>query len=166
MTLANGLVISKICYSFGVTVRTTCSTHWNRAARSVKGLSRFTSTRTLFESCSWLTVKQLAVFKSKQLVHKTLLSKKPSYLHSRFFSDNTFTARQHSTTGCIMLNQAFRCKSFRHRGAYKYMLCQQISGLARPADIQIQVKEVDQNEHQIRRSDNPCISYCYYLKLV
>ena len=157
MTLENGPVISKISdiwYSFGVTVRTTCSTHWNRAARSVTGLSRFTSTRTLFESCSWLTVKQ-------QLVHK-----KSSYLHSRFYSDNTFTTRQHSTTGCIMLNQAFRCKSFRHRGAYKYMLCQQISGLARPADIQIQVKEVDQNEHQIRRSDNPCISYCYYLKLV
>ena len=69
------------------------------------------------ESCGWLRVKQLVVFKTKLLVHKTLLSEKSLYLHSRFYSDNTYTTRQHSTTWCIMLDQAFRCKSFRHRGA-------------------------------------------------
>ena len=95
----------------------------NRATRSVIGLSWFTSTRKILERCGWLTAKQLEFFQTTLLVHKTLLSKRPLYLHSRFCSDHTYTTRQH-ITGCIRLDQNLRRKSdlprnsFRQRGAY------------------------------------------------
>ena len=135
MTLANGLVISKICYLIQFWggcedyLLHSLQFQMNRAARSVTGLSSFTSIKKLLDSCGWLTVKQLVVFKTKQLVHKTPLSKKSLYLHRKFCSGHTYTTRQHSTW-CIRLNQTFRCKSvlprnsFRHRGAYDYSALQ------------------------------------------
>ena len=43
----------------------------------------YTSTRWLMEACVWLSVKQLVVYQSTVMVHKTLLTCKPYYLHSK-----------------------------------------------------------------------------------
>ena len=111
---------------YGVAVRTTCSTNctfrWTGQPGQWQAFQGFASTRKLLERYGWLTVKQLEFFQTT-LVHKTLLSKRPLYLHSRFCSYHTYTTRQH-ITGCIRLDQNFRRKSdlprnsFRQRGAY------------------------------------------------
>ena len=97
----------------------------NRAARSVTGLSGFTSTKKLMEKCGWLTVKQLALHQTILMVHKTLLTSRPLYMYSRLYSDYSYSTRQHSS-GCIRLDHTYRCRgdlpenSFRYRGAHCY----------------------------------------------
>ena len=131
LMVANGLIISKLSYLIqlwggceGYLLKM-LQVQLNRAARSVTGLSGFTSTRKLMDMCGWLTVKQLIVFQTTVMVHKTLLTQQPFYLYSRLPTDQPYRTRQHST-GCIRLDQTFRCKgdlprsSFRQRGAHGY----------------------------------------------
>ena len=131
LMVANGLVISKLSYLIqlwggceGYLLKM-LQVQMNRAARYVTGYSGFTSTRRLMDKCGWLTVKQMIVFQTTLMVHKTLLTKQPFYLHSRFPTDQPYGTRQHST-GCIRLDQTFRCKGdlprtgFRQRGAHGY----------------------------------------------
>ena len=68
LMVANGLIISKLSYLIqlwggceGYLLKM-LQVQLNRAARSVTGLSGFTSTRKLMDMCGWLTVKQLIVF--------------------------------------------------------------------------------------------------------
>ena len=77
------------------------------------------------EKCGWLTVKQLVVFQTTLMVHKTVSSGKSYYMNSRLSSDFSYRTRQHST-GSIRLDQTYRYKSelpkcsFRYRGAHDY----------------------------------------------
>ena len=125
LMVANGLVISKICYL--VQLWGGCESYlvnmlqiqMNKAARLVTGLSRFTSTRKLMEKCGWLNVRQLVVYQTNLMVHKTLLAKKPYYLHSRLSSEYPVSTRQH-TTGCIRMDESFRCNSDLTRNSFRY----------------------------------------------
>ena len=133
LMLANGIVMSKVCYLIQLWggcegyLLHTLQVQLNKAARLVTGLSCFTSTKKLMDRCGWLTVKQLVVYQTNILVHKTLLSSKPHYLHDRLSSDNNhmYRTRQHSTGG-IRMDQTYRYKSdlpqksFRYRGAHNY----------------------------------------------
>ena len=47
-----------------------------------------------------LTVKQLVVYQSTVMVHKTLLTCKPYYLHSKLNMEYSYRTRQ-QTGGCI-----------------------------------------------------------------
>ena len=98
----------------------------NRAARSVTGWSKFTSTRRLMAAGGWLTVKQLVVFRTVIMVYKTLKSGQPRYLHGRLnTTPHPFRTRQ-SCTGSIRQDESFRCNislksdSMRCRGAMAY----------------------------------------------
>ena len=128
---SNGLVMSKVCYLIqlwggceGYLLKA-LQVQVNRAARSVTGLSGFSSTRKLMEKCGWLTVRQLAHYQTIVMVHKTLMTTRPFYLYSRFNSDFSYSTRQLST-GCIRLDHTYRCRgdlpknSFRYRGALHY----------------------------------------------
>ena len=61
------------------------------------------------------------------MVHKTILTSRPHYLHGRLSPDHNYMyrTRQHSTGG-IRMDQTFRHKSdlprnsFRYRGAHEY----------------------------------------------
>ncbi len=70
-------------------------------------------------------MKQLVVYQTTILVHKTLQTRRPLYLHTRFSTDYSYSTRQYST-GCIRLDETYRCRSdlpknsFRHRGAHHY----------------------------------------------
>ena len=94
------------------------------AARSVTGLSGFTSTKKLMEKRGWLTMKQLGQYHTIIMVHKTLLTW-PLHMYNRFYTDYNYRTRQHST-GCIRLDHTYMCRtelpknSFRYRGAHHY----------------------------------------------
>ena len=77
---ANGIVISRICYLI-IQLWGGCEGYLlhalqvqlNKAARLVTGQSGFTSTRKLMETCRWLSVKQLVVYQSAIMIHKSIL---------------------------------------------------------------------------------------------
>ena len=121
----------------------------NEAARLVTGLPRFTSTRKLMARCGWLTAKQLVVYQSVIMGHKTILARKPYYLHSRLCMEYAHNTRQH-TTGCIRIDQSFWCRSdlprnsFRHRGApITTTPTSWIEKYKEYGDIHVQTKAVD-----------------------
>ena len=55
----------------------------NKAARSVAKLNFSTPIQTLLKTCGWLSVRQLMVYHSVLLLHKTLHFQAPQYLHER-----------------------------------------------------------------------------------
>ena len=131
LMVANGIVVSKVSYLIQLWGGTegcllnSLQVQLNRAARLVTGLSCFTSTKKLMDTCGWLTVKQLVMYQTTIMVHKTFLTKKPYYLHSRLDTEHSYRTRQH-TSGCIRLDQTFKYtgdlpkNSFRYRGAHDY----------------------------------------------
>ena len=110
LVVANGIVMSKVCYLIQLLggcegyLLHSLQVQLNRAARLVTGLSCFTSTRKLMEVCGWLTVKQLEMFQTTLMVHKTLKTSKPYYLNTRLNTDPDFRTRQ-QTGGCIRLDR-------------------------------------------------------------
>ena len=128
---ANGIVMSKVCYLIQLWggcegyLLHALQVQLNKAARLVTGQFGFTSTRKLMETCGWLSVKQLVVYQSAIMIHKTILSRKPFYMHSRLSMEYSYGTRQQAS-GCIRLDQTFRYRgdlprnSFRVRGANSY----------------------------------------------
>ena len=133
LMVANGIVMSKICYLIQLWggcekyLIHSLQVQLNRAARSVTKLSGFTSTRRLMDSCGWLSVKQLVVYQSVIMIHKTMKTESPSYIHSRLNNPYTYRTRQ-NTSGSIRLDETFSSqgslppRSFRYRGAHDYNL--------------------------------------------
>ena len=131
LMVANGIVVSKICYLIQLWggcegyLLHTLQVLLNKAARVVTGFSCFTSTRKLLDTCGWLSVKQLVMYQTTIMVHKTFQTSKPLYLHSRLSNEHSYRTRQ-QTSGCIRMDHSFRYKgdiprnSFRCRGANSY----------------------------------------------
>ena len=131
LMVANGIVISKICYLIqlwggceGYLIHS-LQVIMNRAARLVTGMSGFTSTRRLMESCGWMSVKQLVVYQTLVMIHKILLTGSPSHLYEKLSRSHPFRTRQASTR-CIRQDETFSSNSsllsssFRFRGATYY----------------------------------------------
>ena len=128
---ANEIIMSKVCYL--IQVWGGCEGYLlhslqvlvNKAARLVTRSRGFTSTRKLMTVCGWLSFKQLVVYQSEIMVHKTFLTRKPAYLHKRLNTEYSYRTRQ-QTSGWIRLDQTFRYNgdiprnSFRYRGANYY----------------------------------------------
>ena len=79
------------------------------------------------EKCGLLTVRQLVRYHSISMVHKTVMTSRPMYMHSRLQTEHEHVYRtRSSTTGGIRLDQTYRhktdlpMKSFRYRGAHSY----------------------------------------------
>ena len=131
LMVANGIVVSKICYLIQLWggcegyLLHTLQVLLNKAARVVTGFSCFTLTRKLLDTCGWLSVKQLVMYQTTIMVHKTFQTSKPLYLHSRLSNEHSYRTRQ-QTSGCIRMDHSFRYKgdiprnSFRCRGANSY----------------------------------------------
>lgn len=110
LMVANGIVMSKICYLIQLWggcegyLLHSLQVQLNKAARLVTGMSCFTSTKKLMDRCGWLTVKQLVVYQTTIMVHKTILTSRPHYLHGRLSPDHNYMyrTRQHSTGGIRM----------------------------------------------------------------
>ena len=63
----------------------------NKAARVVTRLNNFTPTKTLLSACGWMSVKQLLVYHSVILLHRTVETKKPDYLYSKVKSGGEYS---------------------------------------------------------------------------
>ena len=62
----------------------------NKAARVVTRLNNFTPTKTLLTACGWMSVKQLLVYHSMILLHRTVATKKPEYLYRKVKSGGEY----------------------------------------------------------------------------
>ena len=77
------------------------------------------------DTCGWLSVKQQVIYHTTAMVHKTVLTGKPYYIHSRFNIEHAYRTRQH-TTGCIRIDNSYNYNSdlprnsFRCRGTSYY----------------------------------------------
>ena len=61
----------------------------NKVARLVTKLDRYTPTSVLLKQCGWMPVRQLMVYHSLVLLHRTLQTKTPTYLYRKIMSGNT-----------------------------------------------------------------------------
>ena len=74
----------------------------NKAARCISRLGRLTSTKDLLKACGWMSVRQLMVYHSLVLLHKTLASKYPVYLYQKVTSGGEFSySTRQANTGSI-----------------------------------------------------------------
>ena len=124
LMVANGIVMSRICYLIQLWggcegyMLHSIQMQMNRAARSVTGLSGFTSTKRLMVSCGWLSLKQLVVYHSVTMIHKTLKSGSPTYIYKRLSSVYSYTTRQ-CTTGNIRKDKTFSSSSSLPRNSFR-----------------------------------------------
>ena len=90
--IANGLFISKLIYLMPVWIG--CEDYFvnalqvwqNKVARLVTKLDRFTPTMVILKQCGWMPVRQLMVYHSLVLLHKTVQQQKPVYLYNKIMS--------------------------------------------------------------------------------
>ena len=72
----------------------------NKAARLVTGHNCYTPTRKLLAACKWLSVRQLVMYQSLVLAHKSIISGTPLYLKKKFCTEYNYQTRQ-ATTGSV-----------------------------------------------------------------
>ena len=88
--IADGIFISKLSYLISLWggcegyLLKSLQVIQNKAARVVTKLDWNTPTRVLLSQCGWLSVCQLAMYHTVLLVHKTLQTGAPEYLHSMY----------------------------------------------------------------------------------
>ena len=74
----------------------------NKAARCISRLPIYTPTRSIFKACGWMSVRQLMMYHSLVLLHKTLASKSPVYLYQKVNSGGDFSyCTRQATTGSV-----------------------------------------------------------------
>ena len=123
--VANGIVISQLCYLIQLWggcegyLLNSLQIILNRAARSVTGHNRFTSTRKLLTTCNWLSVRQLVFYQTVILTHKTLTTGYPTYMKQRMSSNYPYRTRQ-ATNGSIRYGETFNSKKSLTQSSYSY----------------------------------------------
>ena len=109
--IANGIVISRIIYVIQLWSGTSeyllsmLQVLQNKAARFVTKLDIFTSQKTLFLQCGWLSVRQLAEYHSLVLIFKTKQEQKPEFLHNILSKSFNYRTRA-ASTGSLFFNQS------------------------------------------------------------
>ena len=131
LMVANGIVISKICYLIQLWggsedyLIQPLQILMNKAARIVTGCNNFTSTRRLLIKCNWLSIKQLIFFQTVTMTHKMMLNKSPYYMHKKFNMNYPYDTRQ-ATGGGLRFGQEYGAtselihRSFHYRGTQGY----------------------------------------------
>ena len=133
LTIANGIFMSKLvfmiplwagCSDYLVKALQICQ---NDAARTVTKHGRYVPVQKILKECGWWSVKQEMVYHSVLMIHKILIQKSPSYLHSRLTADGSYYYRtRQADTSSIRQSSSFQtslslCKdSFRWRGVSHY----------------------------------------------
>ena len=133
LTIANGIFMSKLvfmiplwagCSDYLVKALQICQ---NDAARTVTKHGRYVPVQKILKECGWRSVKQEMVYHSVLMIHKILIQKSPSYLHSRLTADGSYYYRtRQADTSSIRQSSSFQtslslCKdSFRWRGVSHY----------------------------------------------
>ena len=90
--IANGIYMSKLIYLMPVWIGcedyliNALQVNLNKVARLVTKLDIFTPTEVLMQQCGWMPIRQLMLYNSLVLLHKTLQNKSPSYLYQKVTS--------------------------------------------------------------------------------
>ena len=74
----------------------------NKAARCISRLNIYTPTREILKVCGWMSVRQLMVYHSLVLLHKTLANQSPVYLYQKVTSGGEFSyCTRQATAGSV-----------------------------------------------------------------
>ena len=99
------------------------------------------------DSCGWLSVKQLVVYQTVIMIHKSVKTEAPPYIYSRLSNPYTFRTRQ-SNSGSIRQDETFNSKSslprtsFRYRGAHDYnMIPANIRNISNLTSFKVKLKQ-------------------------
>ena len=72
----------------------------NKAARAVAKLGIFTPTKILLKTCGWMSVRQLMVYHSIVLLHKTLANQSPEYMFKKVTAGGMFSYKTRQASEC------------------------------------------------------------------
>ena len=110
--IANGIFVSKLiylmpvwmgCEDYLVNALQVCQ---NKVARVVTKLDRYTPTMVLLSQCGWMPVKQLMIFHSLLLLHKTIQQQTPEFLYEKITSGSEQPHTRHSVVAASSLAAA------------------------------------------------------------
>ena len=103
--IANGIYMSKLIYLMPVWLGceeylvNALQVSMNKVARLVTKLDIYTPTKVLMQQCGWMPVRQLMIYHSLILLHKTYLYKTPKYLYNKVTSGpDQYNTRQAAST--------------------------------------------------------------------
>ena len=75
--------------------------------------------RRLVESCGWLSIKQLVVYQTESMIHKTHKNKSPGYMVNRLNMEQSNRTRQGTNCG-VRQDETFRSSSSLPRGSFRF----------------------------------------------
>ena len=62
------------------------------------------------DACGWLSVKQLVMYQTTVMVHKTFQTRKPYYLHERLSIEHSYRTRRETRYKSDIPRKSFRCR--------------------------------------------------------
>ena len=100
--IADGIFISKLIYLMPLWMG--CEDYLlnslqicqNKVARLVTKLDRYTPTTVLLKQCGWMSVRQLLVYHSLVLLHRTVQNKTPTYLYRKIMAGGAQPNTRHA----------------------------------------------------------------------
>ena len=127
LLLANGLVMSKLCYLIQVWGGTAdflikgLQILHNKSTCIVTKLSWYTPTRILMKQCNWLSVNQLIQYHTVLSIHKIVKTGKPSYIYEKLCAEHGYNTRNTVIFGDKFSGKsALASSSFCYRGLRDY----------------------------------------------
>ena len=131
LMIANGIFSSKLIFQISLWggaenyLLNSLQKVQNKAARFVTRRGIYTPVAELLSQCGWLSVRQLVFYHSVVLVHKTILTKYPKYIHSKLSSEFPYNTRL-AESEAVRMGPDFQAKleltenSFMNRGTVSY----------------------------------------------
>ena len=122
--IANGIFLSKLIYLIQVWggcsefLLSSLQILQNRAARHVTKLGWYTPVKVLLTQCGWLSVRQLVVYHSLNLIFKTKRDKKHVYFYDKFtrrFAYSTRLASENHIKIDTQITKALTQKNFTYK---------------------------------------------------
>ena len=106
--IGNGIFLSKLIYLMPLWAGceeyliNSLQVAQNKAARCISRLNIYTPTREILKVCGWMSVRQLMVYHSLVLLHKTLANQSPVYLYQKVTSGGEFSyCTRQATAGSV-----------------------------------------------------------------
>ena len=146
--LANAIYLSKLIYLIQLSgsaqdiLMKALQVSQNKCMRAVTGMSWFTPTNILLKKCSWLSVRQLAVYHTLLSTHKIIITENPEYHHKKMSAGHS-----HNTRNIAKFSDNFGARSdmakrsFCYRGVVEYnKLPYEIKMCRNPETFKIKLK--------------------------
>ena len=131
LMIANGIFCSKLIFQISLWggaenyLLDSLQIIQNKAARFVTSRGRYTPVAELLRQCGWLSVRQLVFYHSVVLIHKTLVTKYPKYIHNKLSSEFPYNTRL-AESEAVRMGADFQAKleltekSFMNRGTVDF----------------------------------------------